>query len=138
MFKTIRIFFLILTVLSLFSCGNDDRIFQLKTVKLIGYERRESLPEQNLYIKIFKDDIPTSIAQTEIYPGSLPLPAVFKVYPSPEMNLYAELYHMELWGDVTGYIGNCSVDMAHYKIVFPIDMEVKGERVEISMQGSWR
>jgi len=136
--KIIRIFSLISLVFLLFSCGNDDRTFQLKTVKLTEYARRESLPEQNLYIKVFKDDVPTSIAQTETYPSSLPLPVVLKVHPSPEMNLYAESYHIELWGDVTGYIGNCSVDMDNYKIVFPIDMEVKSENLEVSMQGSWR
>lgn len=131
--KHILISLLILN--GLFSCNNDDNTFHLKTVKLLEYSK--NLPEQKLYIKAFSDDLPDSIAQTEEYPSTLPLPATLKMYPSPNMNLYGKKYHLELWGGISGYIGRCDIDMDDYKIVFPIDMEIENESLSISMQGTW-
>ena len=136
--KKIISFFLVSSLFFLFSCQNDDRTFQLDTVKLEQFEKEKSLPEQKLFIKVFKEESKISIAETELYPSDLPLPATLKMYPSPEMNLYVTSYHLELWGNITGYIDRCSVHMDDYKIIFPIDMEVKGEHLEISMQGSWK
>ncbi|KGO09909.1 hypothetical protein BEI02_05660 [Elizabethkingia sp. HvH-WGS333] len=124
-------------LIGLVSCNNDDNTFHLKTVKLLEYSKKQSLPEQKLYIKAFSEDLPVSIAQTEEYPSVLPLPATLKMYPSPSMNLYGKNYHLELWGETSGYIGRCDIDMDDYKIVFPIDMEIETDSLSISMQGSW-
>lgn len=53
------------------------------------------------------------------------------------MTLYHKSYRVQLYGDVSGLIGACSVNMDEYKIIFPIDMEVKNDSLSISMTGSW-
>ena len=133
--KLKHILIILLILNGLFSCNNDDNTFHLKTVKLLEYSK--NLPEQKLYIKAFSDDLPESIAQTEEYPSTLPLPATLKMYPSPSMNLYGKNYHLELWGGISGYIRRCDIDMDDYKIVFPIDMEIENDSLSISMQGTW-
>lgn len=65
------------------------------------------------------------------------LPATFGIHPHIPMTLYNRTFRFQLWGDVSGFVGGCEVDMRSYKIIFPIDMEVKSDSVGISIVGSW-
>ncbi|WLD22842.1 hypothetical protein NU10_08900 [Flavobacterium dauae] len=131
------IFLLLATVTVLFSCSNDDNTFHLNTVKLIEYSQKEHLPEQKLYIKAFADDLSEELAKTEEFSSTLPMPITLKMYPMARMNLYGKNYHLELWGETSGYLGRCTINMDNYKIVFPIDMEVESEELSVSIQGTW-
>ncbi|WP_353145416.1 hypothetical protein [Chryseobacterium sp.] len=135
--KITKILSLFTFIIFCISCSNDDNIFHLKTIRLNEYELHKSLPEQHLYLKVFDNENTSSMTETESFPSYLPLPVTVKADPSPQMNLYARPYRIELWGDVSGLIGSCTVNMDDYKIVFPIDMEVKSENLEVSLLGSW-
>ncbi|WP_347219173.1 hypothetical protein [Chryseobacterium sp.] len=135
--KIVKILSLLSLIFFCASCSNDDNIFHLKTIKISEYAQHKSLPEQHFYLKIFDNSSTESIAHTEDFSGSLPLPVILKAEPSPEMYLYAKPYRIELWGEVSGFIGSCTVNMDDYKITFPIDMEVKSNNLEVAIQGSW-
>lgn len=135
--KMIKIISLLSLILFCISCGNDERIFHLKTIQLNEYVQHQSLPEQHLYLKVFDNANAESIAHTEDFISSLPLPVILKAEPSQGMYLYAKPYRVELWGDISGLIGRCTVNMDNYKITFPIEMEVKSNTLEVAIQGSW-
>ncbi|NLR61780.1 hypothetical protein HGH93_27015 [Chitinophaga polysaccharea] len=124
-------------VILLSACSKENKTFSLKTIRLNDY-RRANLPVQKLYLKVFENNSMDSLAHTTFYPSDLTLPATFKVYPTLPMNLYRKGYQVQLWGDSTGYIGTCKVNMDEYKIIFPIDMEVKNDSLSVSMMGSWQ
>jgi len=118
-------------------CTKENRTFTLKTIKLNDY-KRTNLPAQKLYLEFFDDDIAAPLAHTELYPNTLPLPATLNVYPPAPMTLYKKGYHVQLWGDSTGYISSCHIDMDDYKIIFPIDMDVKSDSLNVDLMGSWK
>jgi hypothetical protein len=129
---------LILCMVILFTgCAKDDKSFSLKTIKLHDYQRT-NLPAQKLHLEVFDDNTSVALANTGPYPSDLTLPATFMVYPSVPMTLYNKTYRIELWGDITGYISSCKVNMEDYKIIFPIDMEVENDSLHISMAGGWK
>lgn len=126
----------ILLVISLIGCTKDNKTFTLKTVSLNDYRKVNNRAER-LYLKVLNDQaIP--LAQTEGYPNDLILPATFNVLPVVPMTLYNRSYMVQLWGDTTGYISSCRINMDEYKIIFPIDMEVKNDSLNISLKGSWK
>ncbi|MCS4301835.1 hypothetical protein [Chryseobacterium sp. BIGb0232] len=131
----------ILSILSLLffclSCSNDDNIFHLKTIRINEYEQYMSLPEQHLFIKIVDHENSGVMAETEPFQSNLHLPLLLKTEHVSDMNLYARPYRVELWGDISGLIGSCTVKMDDYRITFPIDMEVKSNSLEVAIQGSW-
>lgn len=118
-------------------CKKDDIAFTLKSVKLNEY-RKTNLPDQKLYLKVCEEDTAVVLAQTEVYPSGLTLPATFAVRPAIPLNLYKRGYRFQLWGDISGYLAGCRVDMDEYKIIFPIDMEVRNDSLSISISGSWK
>ncbi len=118
-------------------CTRDDISFSLKTIRLNNYERKTTV-HQKLHLEVFDDNKSVALASTDLYPSDLTLPASFKVDPAVPMALYKKAYHVQLWGDSTGYIGSCQINMDEYKIVFPIDMEVKNDSLNISIMGSWK
>lgn len=129
---------LIISLLFSFSaCKKEDKVFTFKTIQLNHYSPKE-IPKQLLSLKVLEDDHMTVIAETEKYPSEYTLPAQFAVQPQLSLPLYAQKYSIQLWGDVTGFLGECEVDMHHYKIVFPIDMEVDSESLGVSIKGSWQ
>lgn len=135
--KLKQIIIILFMTASVMSCSNEDNTFHLNTVKLIEYSQRESISEQRIFIKAFSNDSPEPLAQTEKFSNALPMPITLKMHPKAEMNLYGKDYHLELWGEVSGFIGRCDIDMDNYKIVFPIDMEIEGEELTASIQGGW-
>lgn len=119
------------------SCAKDDTTFSLKTIRLNNYARKTTVT-QKLHLEVFDDNKTVALASTDLYPSDLTLPASFRVDPAIPMSLYKKAYHVQLWGDSTGYIAGCDIHMDEYKIVFPIDMEVKNDSLNISIMGSWK
>ncbi|WP_298717170.1 hypothetical protein [Chitinophaga sp.] len=130
-----KILFVLLLPL-LVSCGKENRTFSLKSIRLNGY-KRTAAPSQRLYLLVFDETGQDPIAHTGFYPADLTLPATFSIHPRIPMTLYNTTYRVQLWGDSTGFISGCSVDMDKYKIIFPIDMEVESDSLQVSMAGSW-
>lgn len=135
--NTKKLLYLLPFIFLLFSCNKEDYIFHLKSVKLNEYSQRNHLSEQKLYVKVFSNESAIALAQTDGYPSNLPLPATLKMYPAVDMNLYDSPYYLELWGSEQGYIARCDINMDDYKIIFPIDMEVENEELNVSILGSW-
>jgi len=123
-------------VLLLAACKKDNKTFSLKTIKLSDYRKTYLLP-QKLYLEVFDGNSSTAIAHTDPYPSELTLPATFIVHPNVPMTLYNKKYKIQLWGDVSGYISGCQINMDEYKIIFPIDMEVESDSLTVSIAGSW-
>ncbi|WP_341839202.1 hypothetical protein [Chitinophaga caseinilytica] len=132
----IKKLFLVMAVGMMAACGKENRTFRLKTIRLNDY-RHQNPTDQKRYLKVFGDNGQGAIAETGFYPAGQTLPATFGIHPSIPMTLYHKSYRVPLWGDVSGLIGTCSVDMGEYKIIFPIDMEVKNDSLSISITGSW-
>ncbi len=131
-----KIFFSLI-ILSVMSCTRDNNTFSLKTIKLNDFERRTTLPAQKLYFKVFKSDSEIPITETGFYPSDYAMPATFKVFPSVDIQLYGKAYNIQLWSETDGYLGRCDIDMKKYKIIFPIDMEMESESLNIAIQGRW-
>lgn len=119
------------------SCTKDNKVFRLKLLRL-NECRRAGLPVQQLYLKVVEDNTSEALTHTDHYPSSLSLPATLAVHPEVPMLLYSKAYQVQLWGAVTGYIAGCRVDMEDYRIIFPIEMELKQDSLSISLMGSWK
>lgn len=133
---TMKKLFVLFLVFSFTSCSKDNKTFNLKTITLNDYQRT-NLPAQKLHLEVFEDNRSDAIAHTDLYPSNLTLPATFIVHPSVPMALYKKAYRFQLRGDSTGYISSCGTNMKEYKIIFPIDMEVKNDSMAISIKGNW-
>lgn len=123
-------------VVLLVSCSKENKVFSLKTVSLNGY-KQTTTKIQKLYLKVFGDNVAVALGQTTLYPSDLPLPITFNVYPTVPMSLYRKTYTIQLWGDSSGFIHSCQINMDNYKIIFPIDMVVKSDSLNVSIMGSW-
>tara|TARA_R110002124_G_scaffold60256_3_gene165316 strand:+ start:72 stop:494 length:423 start_codon:yes stop_codon:yes gene_type:complete len=136
--RTVRIVLFLFFVGVLFtSCNNEDKVFTLKTIKLQAYLNRD-LVEQNVYFKVVDQNDSTSIlGTTDTYPSKITFPAVFGVKPFVNSKLYQNSYIIQLWGETTGLIGSCQVEMSQYKIIFPLEMEVENDEMTITIAGSW-
>ncbi len=131
-----KIFFS-LFILFMMSCTNDNNTFTLKTIKLNDFEGRTTLPAQKLYFKVFKNGSEVPLTETGFYPSDYTMPATFKVFPSIGMQLYGKAYNVQLWSETEGCLGRCDIDMDEYKIIFPIDIEVENDSLNIAIQGNW-
>jgi len=131
-----KIIFIITLLFSFVACKKEDKVFTLKTIQLNHYTPK-GIPKQLMYLKVLENDHITVIAETDKYPSEYSLPVQFGVHPQLFLPLYAKNYYIQLWGNVTGFLGECEVDMLHYKIIFPIDMEVDSEELGISIKGGW-
>jgi len=118
-------------------CAKENKTFSLKTIRLNDYTKTADTAQQ-LYLEIFDANSSTPLARTGLYPAGLPLPATLKVYPVLPLKLYKEACHIELWSNVSGYISSCDLHMSEYKIIFPIDMEVKSDSLNVSVMGTWQ
>lgn len=128
---------LLLLAILFAGCSKDNKTFTLKMIRLNDY-KRVNAPTQKLYLQVFEDNTKEPMAYTDFYPSDLTLPATFKVQPAIPMTLYKKVYYVQLWGDSSGYISTCRINMDEYKIIFPIDMEVKSDSLNISIMGSWQ
>lgn len=126
-----------LFLLLLFGCSKKNKEFTLKTVTLNSHRALTS-PSEPLRIR-FLDGADTQhiLATTAAYPASLPLPAVLSVHPAFQLPLYKHPFFVQLWGDSTGLIGTAELDMDDYKIIFPLEMEIKGADLDVTVSGGW-
>lgn len=133
-----KIFFSLFLSFLLVSClTNDNNTFTLKTIKLNDFKERTTLSAQKLYFKVFRSDSEIPLTETMHFLSDNALPATLKVFPSVDMQLYGKKYNVQLWSETQGCLGRCDIDMDEYKIIFPIDMEVENDSLNIAIQGSW-
>ncbi|MGN6180879.1 MAG: hypothetical protein ACTHNW_16980 [Mucilaginibacter sp.] len=131
-----NIFLGLLTVV-LAGCAKNNKNFTLTSIQLNGY-KHVNIPAQHLYLKVFNDQLAVPLTRTQLYPNDLPLPAIFNVSPTISMTLYKKSYHIQLWGDSTGYISSCRINMNSYKIIFPLSMTAKSDSLSVTINGSWQ
>ncbi|MBL7711760.1 MAG: hypothetical protein JNL13_04825 [Chitinophagaceae bacterium] len=131
----IRTILYLLPVLLSGSCTRQHKIFTLKTIRLNDY-RQAKRPAQKLHLEVVEGN--TLLAHTAPYPSELTLPVSFKAEPAARLSLYSKTYSIQLHGDSSGLIGSCNVTMEEYKIIFPIDMEVRNDSLSVSILGSWQ
>lgn len=132
-----RYVLVILTVLVMVRCSMDRYIFTLNAVTL-DYPEDDGYPDQNLRIRICNADNPEEVlATTKPYPSTMTLPATFAIEPSLDFHLYKKPIAVQLWGDSTGVITTSVVNMNDYKIVFPLEMEMKSAKARFTLHGSW-
>ena len=133
----IKLLFILTLLFTCMACDKEHKDFTVKTIQLNHY-KPHGLPKQLLYLKVLENDGTTVLAETDQYPSEYTLPARFIVHPQLSLPLYAQNFTIQLWGDVTGFLGECEVDMHNYKIVFPIELEVDSEELGVSLSGSWQ
>ncbi|HEU4551283.1 MAG TPA: hypothetical protein VFS25_00550 [Chitinophaga sp.] len=118
-------------------CNKDDQAFRLKTVTLNAH-REGKYPGELLSIRIVDAaDTAHVLGTTKGYPANLPLPVTLSVSPNFKWELYKQSFYVQLLGDSTGLIGSCKVNMDNYKIIFPLEMEVESEAVNVTLSGKW-
>ncbi len=119
------------------SCNKESQDFRVKAVTLSSYHRTK-YPNEKLYVRFLdKEHTGHVLGATDGYPASLPLPVKLNVNPAFKLKLYKQPCFIELWGDSTGLIGSTRMNMGHYKIIFPLEMEVEGENFQLSVGGKW-
>lgn len=131
-------FLLLLTSLS--GCRKKEKIeFTLNSLTLKS-DKLDSLPKQNLFLKVFKTDNSTQedLATTGKYPSEYTLPVKYGLENPVKMNFYKHTYAVALYGDSSGFIGSNTVNIHDYKILYPLDMETKNNGLEIVLSGTWR
>lgn len=123
-------------ILLLVGCSKKDKEFTLKSVTLDNHGAAST--SERLTVR-FLDGADTQhvLATTTAYPASLPLPAVLSVHPAFQLPLYKHPFFVQLWGDSSGLIGTAEIDMDEYKIIFPLEMEVKSADLDVTVSGTW-
>jgi hypothetical protein len=128
---------LAIMVLSITACQKDDQNFKLKTVTINTYSKKD-LPLQRVYVRIIDAaDTQRVIGTSASYPSNLPLPVTLAVASSLKQALYKNTCLVQLWGDSTGLLGSQKMTMDNYKIIFPLEMDVDNEDMDITLSGNW-
>jgi len=124
-------------VMVLTSCNKKGQDFKLRSVTLLAH-RPLQYQQELLRVKFLDGaDSQKVIGITSGYPANLPLPATMMVDPSFKLKLYRQPCYVQLWGDSTGLIGTCKVNMDDYKIIFPLEMEVANSDMKVTLTGKW-
>lgn len=128
---------LVIIIIGITACRKDDQNFKLKKVTINAYIRKD-LPLQRLFIKIV-DAIDTQrvVGTSASYPSDSPLPVTLGVNSALKQSLYKNTCLVQLWGDLSGLLSSQTIDMNHYKIVFPLDMDVKNDVMDVTLSGNW-
>jgi hypothetical protein len=129
---------LIAGLVALFTgCNKEDQAFKLKTVT-VNAHRAGNYSRELLSIRIVDAaDTAHVLGATKGYPANLPLPVTLSVSPDFKWELYKQSFYVQLLGDSTGLIGSCRVNMDNYKIIFPLEMEVENEDMNVTLSGKW-
>lgn len=121
------------------ACGKKNAVFVMKAVTLDLYIQKDTLPAQDLFIRIVDTGDASVLAQTDKYKSGQTLPATFNLEPHPEIQLYRQDdISLQLWGDSSGYLAARTIDLEEYTILFPIDIEAGSDSVRFSVKGSWK
>ncbi len=129
---------LLFTFVLLFnSCDKQNKYFELKAIKLTSCHIPRD-PIRKLSFRIVDGiDNNSVLGVTDKFSTESALPITLGVSPKVRSKLYKQSYVIELIEDSGGIVGACTVDMDKYKIIFPIDMEIENEQMNISISGSW-
>lgn len=135
--KVVIILIFSATILLIFSgCQKKNAVFTMKAVKLNFYEK-EHFPEQDIFIKVVNNDS-TLLACTEKYNSLYTLPVTFGISPGLKVQLYKEKpVSIQLWGDSSGCMASYPVHIEEYTILFPLEMEIGDEQINLSVIGTW-
>lgn len=119
------------------ACSKQNQHFKAKSVTLNGHEIL-NYPHELLRLR-FLDGLDSTkvLGSTTGYPADLPLPAVLAINPGFTIQLYKDPCYVQLWGDSSGLIGTAKVNMNHYKIIFPLEMEIKSAGFDVTLAGVW-
>jgi hypothetical protein len=124
-------------VLLFISCNKKGQDFKINTVTLTAH-RPLQYRQELLYVRFLDGaDSQQVLGVTSGYPANLPLPATLLVNPAFKLRLYKQPCYVQLWGDSTGLIGSCKVNMDDYKIIFPLEMEVANADMKVTLHGKW-
>lgn len=133
--KYITLFAII--ILSLTACRKDDQNFKLKTVTINAYTNNAAGLQQ-IYVRIVDAaDTARVIGKSASYPSNLPLPVTLGITSSLKQALYNHTCVVQLWSGAAGLISSQKMNMDSYKIIFPLEMDVKNKDMDITLSGSW-
>lgn len=119
------------------SCSKENQEFKIKTVTLNSHQEGK-YPQELLRVRFLDgSDTQHILGVTSGYPANLPLPVVLSVTPAFKLKLYKQPCYVQIWGDSTGLIGSCKVNMDKYKIIFPLEMEVQSPGINVTLSGQW-
>lgn len=128
---------LLAIIISFTACRKDNQNFKLKTVTINSYLKTD-LRQQHIYVRIVDAlDTQQVVGISESYPSNLPLPITLGINSSIKQALYKRSCVVQLWGDLTGLLSSKKMNMDLYKIVFPLEMDVKNEDMDITLSGNW-
>jgi hypothetical protein len=128
---------LAIVIVSITACQKDNQNFKLKTVTINAYTNKSS-GLQHVYVRIVDAaDTQRLVGKSASYPSNLPLPVMLGITSSLKQALYKQTCIVQLWADSTGLISSQRVNMGSYKIIFPLEMDVKNKDMDVMLSGSW-
>jgi hypothetical protein len=128
---------LAIIIVSITACQKDNQNFKLKTVTINAYTNKNS-ELQHIYVKVVDAaDNQRVIGKSASYPSTLPLPVTLGITSSLKQALYKQTCIVQLWADSTGLISSQKMNMDSYKIIFPLEMDVKNKDMDVTLSGNW-
>jgi hypothetical protein len=128
---------LAIVIVSITACQKDNQNFKLKTVTINAYTNKSS-GLQHVYVRIVDAaDTQRLVGKSASYPSNLPLPVTLGITSSLKQALYKQTCIVQLWADSTGLISSQRVNMGSYKIIFPLEMDVKNKDMDVTLSGNW-
>ncbi|MFS2188881.1 hypothetical protein ACCC92_19535 [Mucilaginibacter sp. Mucisp84] len=128
---------LAIIIVSITACQKDNQNFKLKTVTINAYTNKSS-ELQHVYVRIVDAaDQQRVIGKSDSYPSNLPLPVTLGITSSLKQALYKQTCIVQLWADSTGLISSQKMNMDSYKIIFPLEMDVKNKDMDVTLSGNW-
>ena len=128
---------LAIIIVSMTACQKDNQNFKLKTVTINAYTNKSS-GLQHVYVRIVDAaDTQRLVGKSASYPSNLPLPVTLGITSSAKQALYKQTCIVQLWADSTGLISSQRINMDSYKIIFPLEMDVKNKDMDVMLSGSW-
>lgn len=131
---------LIAFIFLLSSCKKRENIdFTLDSLTLVSFDKHD-YPEQKVFLKVLQlgTNPDKVLAITDNYSTEYTLPAKFGIEPQLTMNFYKNDYVVELWGELSGFIGRNEIHLEDYKIIYPTEMETEHNNVVIELTGTWK
>lgn len=132
-----HLLFALILVILISGCSKKNEEFKIATVTLNGHQTGK-YPQELLSVRFLDGtDSQRVLGVTSGYPANLPLPATLAVDPGFKIQLYKQPCYVQVWGDSSGLIGSVKVNMDLYKIIFPLEMEVKDAGMDVTLSGQW-
>lgn len=132
-----KCFLLVASSVLLFNCDNEHKEFQLNSIKLKSYKKSDNIGEKLYFRVVDGGESDKILATTDRFSANSTMPILLGLDAKVRYKLYSEPFLIQLVSDSTNVIGSTFVNMDEYKIVFPIDMEIENEEMDITISGSW-